>query len=177
MLLLSRLHHWDALILSQVFQRVRHRKIMMQLVSGLSRSGDGLLYIVIPITAWLMGAANAPLFCVALTVAFAMERSLYYLLKNSLKRKRPAEVVPNFNALIVPADRFSFPSGHTSAAFCFATTTSLCFWGLDAFLYGWAAAIGISRVLLGAHFPGDIAAGAVMGIAIAKLSAACVGLG
>ncbi len=174
--LLARLHHWDTLILSQVFQRVRHRKFMMQLVSTISRSGDGILYVAIPITAWLAGTENAKLFCAALAAAFAMERSVYYLMKNSLKRRRPAEVVPDFCALVVPADRFSFPSGHTSAAFCFATTASLCFFGLETFLYCWAAAIGVSRVLLGAHFPGDILAGAFLGIAIAKLSAACVGL-
>ena len=176
MTLLSRLHHWDERILSQVFQRTRHRKIMMRLVRKISRSGDGLLYVLIPITAWFVGSENAVPFCAALLLAFTIERPLYYVLKNSLKRKRPAEVVPNFNALVIPADRLSFPSGHTSAAFCFATTASLWFVGLDVFLFGWATAIGISRDLLGAHFPGDIIAGAVMGIAIARLSVACVGL-
>ena len=44
-------------------------------------------------------------------------------------------------------------------------------------MYLWAAGVGLSRVLLGVHFPGDILAGALMGSGIALFTAAQLGIG
>ena len=84
--------------------------------------------------------------------------------------------MPSFNALVVPSDWFSFPSGHTSAAFCLATMTGIDFGGPFLTLYRWACGVGLKRVLLGAHFPGDTIAGAIMGSAFAVLVASQLGL-
>lgn len=81
-----------------------------------------------------------------------------------------------FSALVAPSDRFSFPSGHPSAAFCLATMASTVFGGPFLTLYGWACGVGLSRALLGAYFPGDTIAGAIMGSAIAIMVASQLGL-
>ena len=64
-------------------------------------------------------------------------------------------------------DRYSFPSGHTLHA------TSFSILAIDAFpQLGWLCApfavlVAISRVILGLHYPTDVAAGAVIGTGLA----------
>ena len=63
----------------------------------------------------------------------------------------------------------SFPSGHTTVAFCVACILSSHFPRYKVFFYFLAAMIGLERVEGIAHFPSDVLAGAALGIAIAKL--------
>ncbi len=63
----------------------------------------------------------------------------------------------------------SFPSGHTTIAFCFAYILSFYFPGYRIFFYIWAVFVGLTRVEGIAHFPSDVLAGAVIGTIVAKL--------
>lgn len=58
----------------------------------------------------------------------------------------------------------SFPSGHTSTAFCCAYTISRQYpqWAIPA--YSIAGAVGVSRITLNQHYLGDVLAGALIGI-------------
>ena len=103
-------------------------------------------------------------------LAFLIERLIYFVLKNSLKRNRPEAALKNFRSIITPSDQFSFPSGHTSAAFLMATLLSSQFPSLLIPLYCWALLIGCSRVVLGVHFPTDILVGSLLGISTALFS-------
>lgn len=100
-------------------------------------------------------------------MAFAFERPLYWLLKNTLKRRRPPEVVPCFSSVVIASDRFSFPSGHTMSAFLLAVLVYLQLGPVALPMMLWAGAVGASRVILGVHFPSDIIAGAGIGTAVA----------
>jgi membrane-associated phospholipid phosphatase len=65
-------------------------------------------------------------------------------------------------------DRLSFPSGHTSAAFCAATLIERNSGpAAGALAYLAATATGFSRVEAGKHFPSDVLAGAAIGTLIA----------
>ena len=77
---------------------------------------------------------------------------------------RPCHGITGVAALIEPSDKFSFPSGHTAAAFVFAAVLAAFYplLALPAFVL--ATLIGLSRVMLGVHYPGDIVAGAVLGL-------------
>ena len=171
---LARLHQWDTLILNRVFQGVRYRQRLAGMMARVSRTGDGPLYAVVAVTVWLAEIPHAEAFCLALILAFAIERPFYFLLKNSLKRNRPEQVMPGVKAVVVPADQFSFPSGHTSAAFCFATIAGMLLAGPHNPFFLWAAAIGVSRIMLAVHFPCDVMAGAIIGSTIAAISVGLV---
>ena len=54
--------------------------------------------------------------------------------------------------------------------------TGIVFGGPFLTLYGWACGVGLSRVLLGKHFPGDTIAGALMGSDIIIVVASQLGL-
>ena len=43
-------------------------------------------------------------------------------------------------------------------------------------MYLWASCVGLFRVVLGVHYPGDTLAGALMGSAVACLTATQLGL-
>lgn len=60
----------------------------------------------------------------------------------------------------------SFPSGHATTAFAFATALALFIprWGLAFFLA--ALAIAVARVAVGAHYPSDVLGGMVLGVAL-----------
>ncbi len=164
------MHEADARLFRSVFQGAEKRWLRT-VAKSLSHSADGYLFVLLPLALWLAQSPQAFSLCKLLCLALAIERCTYWLLKNGLKRRRPQESLDNFHSVITASDRFSFPSGHTSAAFLLATCLTLIYEGPSAPLYIWASGIGLSRIVLGVHYPGDTVAGATMGSAIAYASA------
>ena len=108
-------------------------------------------------------------------VCFAIELPLYWVLKRSFKRRRPFKVVQALAPLLQPSDEFSFPSGHTTAAFMVACLLSVFFPAVSAAAYVWASLIGMSRVMLRVHFISDVMAGVLLGTSIALLALSITG--
>jgi undecaprenyl-diphosphatase len=129
-----------------------------------SKSADGPGYALLALWLYWQGDAVALQLVSVLALAFAIELPAYLLLKNLFRRQRPAVALAGqIRAHIEPSDRFSLPSGHTAGAFvlvsCIAVLAPV--WFPLALL--WGCMVGMSRVLLGVHFPGDILAGMFLG--------------
>jgi len=172
--ILNNLHKYDRHLFARVF-RQGERRMVIPLAKALSRSGDGYLHLLLPLLLWQLKLPGFDDFIALLAASLVLERLVYWVLKNSLKRKRPQQAVPGLRSLIVASDQFSFPSGHSSGAFLLATTLVLVYGGPVAAIYLWAGGVALSRVVLGVHFPGDIVAGGLMGSAIALLCAIQLG--
>jgi membrane-associated phospholipid phosphatase len=91
-------------------------------------------------------------------------------MKLSVRRPRPDRLagdVPIARHVPMPVTR-SFPSGHSAAAFAFATGVGQVSAPLALPLRALAAAVSYSRVHTGVHYPGDALIGALVGASIAE---------
>lgn len=166
MKLINSLYRYDLRMLLWCV-RYRVRPIFMRFIRMISRSGDGYTQAIIPLSLFLLDTQIAWEFTHLVLIAFIIERPLYLILKNGLKRKRPPEIIPDFTSIIRASDQFSFPSGHTMAAFLLAGLCVFQFGSMAWPIYIWASLVGFSRVVLGVHFPSDILAGAFIGSILA----------
>ena len=147
----------------------RERRLVIPAARMLSRTGDGYLPVVPILDCYSISHPLYRQLAWQLTLLFLIERVIYFVAKNTLRRQRPAETLNAFTALVVASDKFSFPSGHTSAATLYAAIIYQHFPLIGACLLIWAAGVGSSRVILGVHYPSDILAGATLGLSIASL--------
>jgi undecaprenyl-diphosphatase len=91
-----------------------------------------------------------------------------YPVKYYFRRRRPFVDIVQAIAVGKKPGTFSFPSGHSAAAFAGAWLLSRHYPRLAALWYTIAGLVGFSRIYLGAHDPGDVLSGALTGTALAE---------
>lgn len=141
----------------------------------LSKTGDGYLYFAIGIALWAFEPDYGQLFLFTALMAYGLELPIYVVLKKLFKRPRPCDLLKNFSAHVTPSDKFSLPSGHTAAAWLMASIVAHFYPPFALIAYVWASLIGLSRILLGVHYPSDVLAGGILGVTIASLSISLLG--
>lgn len=108
----------------------------------------------------------------------ALNYAVTFSAKKLVQRPRPftddpARIHPSYR----PKD-FSFPSGHASSAFNWATSMVLYAhfhygkspWWVTVPAYTYATSIAVSRLVMGVHYPSDIVMGAIVGTASSLIS-------
>lgn len=105
-------------------------------------------------------------------VGLALNGFITVGLKYGVARERPFVMHGDIIYKKTHAGSLSFPSGHTSSAFQWATSCVLAKpkWYVAVPAYAYACGIGYSRLYLGVHYPTDVAAGALVGSASAVAS-------
>ena len=125
----------------------------------------GLLWVLLGALAALLWRRPAILGWVFAAVVIADLAS--QLLRRVIGRDRPHVVDPDPAPLLtVPADP-ALPSGHAATSFAGAAVLAWLTPLPKVVLFGLAALMGLSRVYVGAHYPLDILAGAVLGLLVA----------
>ena len=135
----------------------------------LSLLGDaGIFWIVLTLCLLVFKKTRRAGIC----SAFALILSLLIcniLLKNTVARIRPYEMVEGLTILVKKPTDYSFPSGHSSAAFASATALLASLpgknrrrWGILLLIL--AALIAFSRLYVGVHYPTDVLCGILIGI-------------
>ncbi len=155
--------HWDLVFLNTIFG-LNGRRLIRAVMPWISHSGNGYYYPAIPLFFYFINPHIGRSFLLTGIVAFTIELPLYIALKHGIKRDRPCKVLSGVYPRISPSDLFSFPSGHTAAAFLIATLIGHSFPVLLVPVFIWALLVGVSRIYLGVHYPSDILAGLLIGI-------------
>tara|TARA_R110001599_G_C12277316_1_gene663118 strand:+ start:41225 stop:41878 length:654 start_codon:yes stop_codon:yes gene_type:complete len=167
--LLSRLNKYDRLLFLKIFKH-RENQLAILFLQIVSRSSEGALHVFIPVVIWKLGLPGLEILIPLLIVSLGIERSLHWVLKNTLQRPRPQDSIPGLRILATGASRYSFPSGHCSRAFLLATALMLVYGVGAVAMCFWSGAVALSRVLLGVHYPGDVLVGAFVGSFVALFS-------
>ena len=97
-----------------------------------------------------------------------LAHAIYKLIKEKTRRPRPYVKSQSIRLGASPIDQYSFPSGHTLHAVAFTLVATAHFSGFAIVLFPLTVLIALSRVVLGLHFPTDVALGAVIGVALAN---------
>lgn len=138
---------------------------------GFTQIGSGIAALAIGLILFLAGDRLAAYEFIlgTLTLWIVVE-----LVKALARRSRPFIRVTQARIVGYRAGGRSFPSGHTSQAFFMATLMAQHFhasaW-VVFLLYTIALLVGITRLYVGAHYPRDVLAGAILGSAWGLLGA------
>jgi undecaprenyl-diphosphatase len=131
-----------------------------------TRAGDGWLWGTIGVILLLWGGPHRFDALAAGLAAVAVSQLTFRVLKRIIGRERPCASEPHAWSMLLPPDRFSFPSGHSITAFAIATAIGLHYPALMVGLIFCALSVAASRVILGLHYLSDVVAGMLIGIVI-----------
>ncbi len=160
-----------------LFEYISHRDI--RLLKFINNSWKcRFLDSIMPVMTYLGSFPFMFIFC---TVAFLLNRTMLHsmaikamisitistgigkILKVSVTRLRPFIKIPNLNIKKIDIDKYSFPSGHTTAAFSLAVIIALYFPMFGFITLPLASCVGISRIYIGVHYPTDVIMGIFIG--------------
>lgn len=157
---------WERIVRADEALLLLVRRLEARWVTSLMRSltqlGEVGSWLILALVLSAVGGAAEEL-AVLLVSGACSALVASQVLKRTIRRHRPTRGITGFAALVENPDAFSFPSGHTAVAFGVAACLAGSGEALEWVMFPLAGGIGLSRVYLGAHYPLDVAAGALVG--------------
>ncbi|MBI1422869.1 MAG: phosphatase PAP2 family protein [Gammaproteobacteria bacterium] len=135
----------------------------------ISRLGDGVFWYTLMLCLPLLYGSQAIYVSLLMVAVGIVNLLIYKVIKRTTERERPCSVNTEIRLGTAPLDHYSFPSGHTLHAVAFTIIACFFYPQLAWFLIPFASLVASSRVILGLHYPTDVAAGALIGTVIASL--------
>lgn len=162
---------WELRFLES-FHDVLSCDFMDRLMVLLSWLGDGgLVWLLLCLILLIRPQTRRLGLSMALSLAFELVSCS--LLKLIVARPRPFTIERDFVLLVDPPADWSFPSGHTAASFAAAAALRDAGWKVTLPTSILAGLIALSRLYLFVHYPSDVVAGLVLGLACGWLGRHC----
>lgn len=162
---------WEIDFLKYVIDNF-HSDIMTLIMRLITTLGNyGFIWIFINLLLMLRGKTRKAgiTMAVSLISVFVV---VNIVIKPLISRARPFEMSDDIlnNILISLPTDYSFPSGHTAAAFASATAVFCCNRKYGVILLIAAFIMGVSRIYFVVHFPTDVIGGLCIGVIVGVLS-------
>jgi len=132
--------------------------------TALTHVGGVWASVIFALVPLVLAEGQLKLAAVQAAWALTLSHLIVQVLKRRVERERPTERI-RVHAHVKLPDRFSFPSGHATAVMSVAFIHAATFHSLEWPLLALAVLVGLSRVRLGVHYPGDVLVGQVIAIA------------
>lgn len=170
---------YDKKIFLQLNQRTKlYNNSMFRLIWYiLTNLGNG--FVLIPLSLVIIFLIDKNNFVKNITsflIIVSLGGLLIQLLKQWFDKPRPLKLFLDIlhqpiNVIGEQLREFGFPSGHTFLAFATATFLSerIKKWWVNIVVYSLALLVGISRILVGAHFLSDVIGGLIIGVLFTNL--------
>jgi undecaprenyl-diphosphatase len=153
-----------------LWNRWAAQRALVRFFGIVSRLGDGAFWYALMATLALLGGGHGRIAALHLAVTGLAAALLYRQLKHWTRRPRPFRAHHEIVAHVAPLDEFSFPSGHTLHAVSFTIVALAYFPLLAPLLVPFTLLVGASRVVLGLHYPSDVLAATLIGVALSATS-------
>ena len=182
---------WDAGFLLYIQEYIRS-DFLNPIMKVLTHSGDKGILLIILILAFLIIPRTRAIGIMS-TISIVIEALLNnVLLKNLIARTRPYDEIEGLINLVGRQSDYSFPSGHTGAAFAVAGAMlvvalfglpmiektgefkredpSLTFKLISVILIMYATLLAFSRMYVGVHYPTDVLCGLLLGLGTSAIA-------
>nr|BFD83711.1 phosphatase PAP2 family protein [Streptomyces sp. Xyl84] len=163
----------DGGLYTDVTDFARHTHWLNGTAAAYSSIGMGV-FVVLLLAAW-WGARRQGNSVMTAVLATPFAVVIAYVANTGIKdvfvEPRPCRALPHDFLIEAcpPVDDYAFPSNHTTVAFAFAVALLIVSRWLGSIALLAAVVMGVSRVYVGAHYPHDVAAGAVVGSLVSVL--------
>jgi len=142
-----------------IFNRGLHCLLMDIFMNTITQMGSLVFAIALPLTLMFSGKEALVSAGLRMAMVLAFSQTVVFLVKRLVHRPRPFKVLADIINNKPTTCQYSFPSGHTCAAFSLAFVLAASLPGLGFLFYIMASLVGFSRVYLGVHYPTDVMVG------------------
>jgi len=128
---------WDTRLFYRIF-KLNGSTLLNSFMIALTKSADGPLLPLVPLWFLFSNLEVGVNILLAGVIGYVIELILHHYLKGGIKRDRPFNAIPDIEYILAPPDQFSFPSGHTAAAFVMATLVATYYPPAALTMFSWA---------------------------------------
>ncbi len=167
--IVNRLFEIDTAICYRI-NRISRVQLLRTFFTVISRLGNGIFWYTLIALIAVLDAEQGYLAASHMLLTGLAGVVIYKLLKSKTVRPRPFTRHAGIQLCTAPLDQYSFPSGHTLHAFSFTLVACAYYPFLLLPLALFTALVALSRMILGLHYPTDVAAGIVIGVLLGVIS-------